>query len=200
MNYTNQLVLTGQIDEVGNRIKTNSGKSYRLGVEIEDTRSLGNKLTLYTNITGSINKNKDFYYEYDGELQNFGDTDLSFSPYLIGVISFNYEVLQNLDLSLNTKYISDQYMSNINSTLSKLDSFTIVDLNVFYQFPILDIIDKISVSLLVNNLFNKLYVNHGYHYTYNDILTDPNQAVTYEGVGYYPQATRNYLLGFTFEF
>ena len=71
MNYTNQLVLTGQIDDVGNRIKTNSGKSYRLGVEIEDTRSLGNKLTLYTNITGSINKNKDFYYVYDGELYNF---------------------------------------------------------------------------------------------------------------------------------
>jgi iron complex outermembrane receptor protein len=91
-------------------------------------------------------------------------------------------------------------MSNINSTLSKLDSFTIVDLNVFYQFPIPDIIDKISVSLLVNNLFNKLYVNHGYHYTYNDTWTDPSQAVTYEGVGYYPQATRNYLLGFTFEF
>ena len=200
MNYTNQLVLTGQIDDVGNRIKTNSGKSYRLGVELEDTRNLGNKISLYTNITGSINKNKDFYYEYDGELQNFGDTDISFSPSLIGVISLNYEVLQNLDLSLNTKYISDQYMSNINSTLSKLDSFTIVDLNVFYQFPIPDIIDKISVRLLVNNLFNKLYVNHGYHYTYNDTWTDPNQAVTYEGVGYYPQATRNYLLGFTFEF
>ena len=200
MNYTNQLVLTGQIDEVGNRIKTNSGKSYRLGIEIEDTRSLGNKLTLYTNITGSINKNKDFYYEYDGELQNFGDTDLSFSPYLIGVISFNYELVENLDLSLNTKYISDQYMSNINSNMSKLDSFTIVDLNLFYQFSIPDLIDNISVSLLVNNLFNKLYVNHGYHYTYDDILTDPNQAVTYEGVGYYPQATRNYLLGITFKF
>ena len=200
MNYTNQLVLTGQIDDVGNRIKTNSGKSYRLGVEIEDTRSLGNKLTLYTNITGSINKNKDFYYEYDGELQNFGDTDLSFSPNLIGVISFNYELVDNLDLGLNTKYISDQYMSNINSSMSKLDSFTIVDFNVFYQFSIPDLIDNISVSLLVNNLFNKLYVNHGYHYTYDDTLTNPNQAVTYEGVGYYPQATRNYLLGITFKF
>jgi len=200
MNYTNQLVLTGQIDDVGNRIKTNSGKSYRLGVEIEDSRSLGNKLALYTNITASINKNKNFYYAYDGELENFGDTDLSFSPNLIGVISFNYELVDNLDLSLNTKYISDQYMSNINSSMSKLDSFTIVDLNVFYQFSIPDLIDNISVSLLVNNLFNKLYVNHGYHYTYDDTWTDPNQAVTYEGVGYYPQATRNYLLGITFKF
>ena len=200
MNYTNQLVLTGQIDDVGNRIKTNSGKSYRLGVEIEDTRSLGNKLALYTNITASINKNKDFYYVYDGELQNFGDTDLSFSPNLIGVISFNYELVDNLDLSLNTKYISDQYMSNINSSMSKLDSFTIVDFNVFYQFSIPDLIDNISVSLLVNNLFNKLYVNHGYHYTYDDTWTNPDQAVTYEGVGYYPQATRNYLLGITFKF
>lgn len=200
MNYTNQLVLTGQIDDVGNRIKTNSGKSYRLGVEIEDTRSLGNKLALYTNITASINKNKDFYYVYDGELQNFGDTDLSFSPNLIGVISFNYELVDNLDLSLNTKYISDQYMSNINSSMSKLDSFTIVDFNVFYQFSIPDLIDNISVSLLVNNLFNKLYVNHGYHYTYDDTWTNPDQSVTYEGVGYYPQATRNYLLGITFKF
>ena len=200
MNYTNQLVLTGQIDDVGNRIKTNSGKSYRLGVEIEDSRSLGNKLALYTNITASINKNKNFYYAYDGELENFGDTDLSFSPNLIGVISFNYELVDNLDLSLNTKYISDQYMSNINSSMSKLDSFTIVDLNVFYQFSIPDLIDNISVSLLVNNLFNKLYVNHGYHYTYDDTWTNPDQAVTYEGVGYYPQATRNYLLGITFKF
>ncbi len=200
MNYTNQLVLTGQIDDVGNRIKTNSGKSYRLGVEIEDTRSLGNKLALYTNITASINKNKDFYYVYDGELQNFGDTDLSFSQNLIGVISFNYELVDNLDLSLNTKYISDQYMSNINSSMSKLDSFTIVDFNVFYQFSIPDLIDNISVSLLVNNLFNKLYVNHGYHYTYDDTWTNPDQSVTYEGVGYYPQATRNYLLGITFKF
>ena len=200
MNYTNQLVLTGQIDDVGNRIKTNSGKSYRLGVEIEDSRSLGNKLALYTNITASINKNKNFYYAYDGELENFGDTDLSFSPNLIGVISFNYELVDNLDLSLNTKYISDQYMSNINSSMSKLDSFTIVDFNVFYQFSIPDLIDNISVSLLVNNLFNKLYVNHGYHYTYDDTWTNPDQAVTYEGVGYYPQATRNYLLGITFKF
>ena len=61
-------------------------------------------------------------------------------------------------------------------------------------------INEVTISAIINNLLNTKYVSNGYHYTYDDTWSNPDQVVTYEGVGYYPQATRNYLLGFTFKF
>ena len=200
MNYKNQLVLTGEIDDVGAPIRENSGQSYRRGLEIESLLNLSNKITINANMSLSENKNVNYITSFNGEIVNLGNTQISFSPKVVSSIGFSFTPTNKLYLALITKHIGDQFMSNTDSNLSKLDSYTISDFNIVYKLKKTKLFDEITISAIINNLLNIDYVSNGYYYTYDDTWTDPNQAVTYEGVGYYPQATRNYLLGITFKF
>ena len=200
MKYKNQLVLTGEIDDVGAPIRENSGQSYRRGLEIESLLNLSNKITINANMSLSKNKNINYLTSFNSEIVNLGNTQISFSPKLVSSIGFSFTPTNKLYLALTTKHIGDQFMSNTDSKLSKLDSYTISDFNIVYKLKKTKLFDEITISAIINNLLNIDYVSNGYYYTYDDTWTDPNQAVTYEGVGYYPQATRNYLLGITFKF
>ena len=91
-------------------------------------------------------------------------------------------------------------MGNIDSKLSLLPSYLISDLNVSHVIEPLKIVKKISFSLLINNFLNKEYVSNGYFYTHDDSWSDPNSIKTIEGVGFYPQAKRNFLIGVTILF
>ena len=91
-------------------------------------------------------------------------------------------------------------MSNNGSSFSKLDSYSITDLNLRYTFDELYLFDELSINLLINNIFSAEYVSNGYYYTYDDTWTDENMITTIEGTGYYPQATRNFLFGIGIKF
>lgn len=197
MDYKDQLVLTGAIDDVGAPIRTTSGKSFRLGIEIDANIFILDNLRIFPNIAFSSNKNKDFVTSKDGELVNLGITNISFSPSIVAGNRLEYEPLKNLQLALLTKYVGEQYMGNIDSKTSKLDAYFINDFNVVYTFQNFAFFDGIVITGLVNNIFNTKYVSNGYFYTYDDTWTDPNLTTTIEGAGFYPQATINFLLGVT---
>ena len=133
MHYKDQLVLTGNIDNVGNPISDNIGKSYRLGLEIESAINIFNKLQWQPNLALSINKNIDKFAEFDGELQDFGNTDLSYSPAVVASSNIIFKPVKNLDISFLSKFVGDQYMSNIEHKNSKLDSYFVNDLNITYK-------------------------------------------------------------------
>ena len=200
MNYENQLVLTGALDDVGSPIRENSGKSYRAGIEIESAFKVSEKINLAGNVSFSENKNLDYVSRFDGELMNLGDTDISYSPSLISSLALNYSPNSKLDLSLLNKHVGEQFMSNNGSSFSKLDSYSVTDFNFRYTFDELYLFDELSINLLINNLFSAEYVSNGYYYTYDDTWTDENMITTIEGTGYYPQATRNFLFGVGIKF
>ena len=200
MNYENQLVLTGALDDVGSPIRENSGKSYRAGIEIESAFKVSEKINLAGNVSFSENKNLDYVSRFDGELMNLGDTDISYSPSFISSLAINYSPNSKLDLSLLNKHVGEQFMSNNGSSFSKLDSYSITDLNLRYTFDELYLFDELSINLLINNIFSAEYVSNGYYYTYDDTWTDENMITTIEGTGYYPQATRNFLFGVGIKF
>ena len=200
MNYENQLVLTGALDDVGSPIRENSGKSYRAGIEIETAYKVSEKINLAGNVSFSENKNLDYVSRFDGELMNLGDTDISYSPSLISSLAINYSPNSKLDLSLLNKHVGEQFMSNNGSSFSKLDSYSVTDFNFRYTFDELYLFDELSINLLINNLFSAEYVSNGYYYTYDDTWTDENMITTIEGTGYYPQATRNFLFGVGIKF
>ena len=200
MNYENQLVLTGALDDVGSPIRENSGKSYRAGIEIESAFKVSEKINLAGNVSFSENKNLDYVSRFDGELMNLGDTDISYSPSFISSLAINYSPNSKLDLSLLNKHVGEQFMSNNGSSFSKLDSYSVTDLNFRYTFDELYLFDELFINLLINNLFSAEYVSNGYYYTYDDTWTDENMITTIEGTGYYPQATRNFLFGVGIKF
>ena len=200
MLYDEQLVLTGEIDDVGNPKRTNSGSSSRIGLEIENSIKLSELFSVQTNITLSSNKNKNIFSMVDGALYNYGKTNISFSPSFIGSNSINYKYSENLNFTFLSKYVGKQYMSNTDQPNSILDSYFVNDLSISYLLQPNKIFESISINLLINNLLNKEYISNGYYYTYDDTWSIPGQITTLDGAGYYPQATRNFLAGFIFKF
>ena len=200
MNYKDQLVLTGAIDDVGAPIRATSGESYRLGIEIDAEFSILNNLSIHPNIALSSNKNQDFVAPRDGELVNFGTTDISFSPSVVAGNIISYAPLKNLQLALLSKYVGEQYMGNVDSNTSKLDAYFTNDFNIVYTLENIPFVQEIILTGLVNNIFNEEYVSNGYYYTYDDTWSDPDNISTIEGAGYYPQAEINFLLGVTVRF
>ena len=199
MGYKNQLVLTGALDDVGSPIRENSGKSYRMGIELESVYKATNKLNISANISLSENKNVDYKTNYNGVITDWGDTDISFSPNVISSAGIQFIASQDLTLTLLNKFVGNQYMSNTESTISKLSSYSTTDLNILYKIKSTGYFSEIIFTAMLNNIFNKEYVSNGYYYTYDDTWSDPNIITTIEGTGYYPQAKRNFLLGLTFK-
>jgi iron complex outermembrane receptor protein len=94
-------------------------------------------------------------------------------------------------------------MSNLSSKVSNndvLESYFTSDLNFTYVIRPNRVFNEVVFIGLVNNIFNKEYVDRGYYYTYDDTWSSPTEVTTLDGAGYYPQATRNFLVGVTLKF
>ncbi len=200
MNYKNQLVLTGELNDVGAPLRENVGDSYRLGLEIDANVNLGGKLQWSPNIALSTNKNKDFVFQRDGIVQNLGNTNIAYSPNLVIGNRLAYVPSENFQIAALTKYVGKQYMGNIDSEGSTLDAYSQTDLNIQYVLEFNSIVKSITLSGLINNVFNQLNVTNGYFFTFDDDFSNPGTITTIEGAGYYPQAGTNFLLGATIRF
>ncbi|MDG1397684.1 MAG: TonB-dependent receptor [Polaribacter sp.] len=202
MDYNNQLVLTGAIDDVGQAIRATSGSSYRLGLEIDADITLSDKFSIRPNASFSTNKNRDFFSTINGSLQDLGNTDITFSPNVVIGNIFTYKPLDNFQVSFLSKYVGEQLMSNLNSAVTSADvlnSFFTSDLNVVYQINTEKIFKSITLTALVNNIFNTEYVDRGYYGTF-DYGDGNGGTITGDFAGFYPQATTNFLIGATLRF
>ena len=200
MDYQNQLVLTGALDDVGQPLRATSGESYRLGLEIDAQIKVLDNLSVLPNIALSTNKNRDFVFSRDGSLVNLGNTNISFSPEIVAGNAILYRPMSNLEFGFLSKFVGEQFMGNIDSEVSKLDSYFINDLNINYTVTSLPVVREIVFSALVNNLFNVEYVSNGYFFTFDDDFSNPPTVTTVEGAGFFPQATINFLVGATVKF
>ena len=182
MAYKDQLILTGKLDDVGSPIRSNSEKSYRLGLEVDATIALSKQFIIRPNFTLSSNKNIDLAVE--GE--NYGTTDISYSPSVIVGNIIVYKPLENLQISWLQKFVGEQYMNNIELPAAKLANYFVNDLNIAYEIKPKSVFKSIVITGLVNNIFDKKYVSNGYMW---DVYPF-----------YYPQAGINFLAGLTLKF
>lgn len=200
MLYKNQLVLTGELNDVGAHLRTNVSQSYRRGVEIECGWEIYKGINFAGNITLSQNKIKNFnetIYDYtvDYEVKNIAhtNTNISFSPAVIAAaqLSYRYEADKNypnrdaMEFSLMTKYVCKQYMDNTQNELTALDAYFASDARFTYEL-ILKNHHMFTFNLTVNNLLNSLYSSNGYTYSY---IYDTRVTERF----YYPQAGRNFM-------
>ncbi|NCX96659.1 MAG: TonB-dependent receptor, partial [Chitinophagia bacterium] len=193
MNYQNQLILTGQLNEVGDFIRTNVGSSYRAGIEMELGIQCTSWLKWNANLTLSQNKVRRFVnivQGYNGPndylRQDFSKTNIAYSP---NVIAANQLLVNfgNWDCAIISKYVSSQYLDNTQNRNSRLNGYTLTDIRLKYKLPYVAV-GNVELGLLLNNIFNYKYVSNGY--TYSDLNTD---ASINNYTFYYPQAGFNLL-------
>jgi iron complex outermembrane recepter protein len=199
MSYKNQLVLTGQINDVGGSVRVNVPKSYRTGIELEGAVAFNRFLKWNANATFSQNKIKNFteyIVDYDNggyQTVDHGKSDISFSPNVIVGSQFTYSLRKNLELALLTKYVGKQYLDNTSTETRKLDAYLTNDIRLSWTIKP-SWANEIAFNLLVNNILDEKYESNGYTYGYI-----AGGALTQENF-YFPQAGRNFLVGVNFRF
>ena len=193
MNYKDQLVLTGKINDIGAYTRTNVAKSYRAGLELEGAWKMNAHFSTNGNITFSKNKIANFteyYDDYDngGQVEiKHQNTDITLSPNLTASHQITYKANDQWQLVFSSKYVSKQYLDNTQNESRTLKAFLVNDINVSYKWT-----SKKGYNALVQfytlNLFNVKYEPNGYTYSYlyGGTTTTSNN--------YFPMAGRNYML------
>lgn len=171
MNYKNQLVLTGKVNDVGAYTRSNIPESYRLGIELQGNADLCRQLSVAANIALSRNKISDFTefiddYDNGGQKEEaHGETDISFSPAVTGGYTITVRPLKNLDIDVLGKYVSRQYLDNTSNKNRSLEGYYTQDLRFNYKVP-QTLFKELGLQLMLNNVFNKMYVPNGYTFSY----------------------------------
>ena len=184
MNYVNQLVLNGKINDIGEFIRVNSGKSYRMGIEVGALAKLSEQWNVSGNLSLSKNENKDFKNETDSGFEDLGTTPISFSPSVIGNILLNYSPTTNFTLGVQNQYVGSQYLDNTNNKDLQLPDYFLTDFNAKYTLNLKR--TEVDFKFLLNNIFNRKYVNNGFVYDQTPY--------------YFSQAGTNFMFGMSVKF
>lgn len=205
MNYRNQLVLTGELNEIGEAVSANVPRSYRAGLELQGGFSLPCGLEWTGNLTLSRNRIRDFketIYGYDDAWNdlppveiNHGDTHIAFSPEILAGSRLAYSV-KGLRAELMTQYVGKQYMSNADVAAHRLDDYCVSHLDLSYSFAPRRYIKNVRVGVAIYNLFNAEYETNGW--ASSSYLNTPDNRVNY--TGYAAQAGTNFLANLTLKF
>jgi len=209
MQYNNQLIQTGELNDVGEEIRTNVKDSYRRGIELMLTWRPIKWFEWKVNTTLSQNKINN-YVEYIDNWETWGkdtlqinQSDLAYSPSVIGgsqlifrlfdLVKPNQVRSQTLHLNLISKYVGKQFIDNTSDSSRSLDPYFINDIRLNYSLKTRSF-NKLEIIVLARNVFNVEYVSNGWVYKYN-----------YEGRtnnidGLFPQAGINFLIGVNFGF
>ena len=209
MNYNNQLVLTGALNDVGAPLRTNVAQSFRRGIELSSSAYFKQRLRVGANLTLSENKIIDFqerilnYDTYAEEVIARGTTNIAFSPNVVAGLTAEYQVFphgwrmtmkpvrKQLYLLFNEKFVGKQHLDNTGSNTSVITAFAVSDFGIQWDSKY-GPKPSVKITFWVNNAFNRMYASNGYafSYIYGSTVTERF---------YYPQAGRNYMLNFAFE-
>jgi iron complex outermembrane receptor protein len=175
MDYTDQLILTGKVNDVGAYTRSNIQRSYRRGVEIETAFQISKKIVLQGNITVSENKIPtytefvdayDVNFDYLGQEEiKYKNTTIAFSPDIIASGVLQYSPFANSEISFITKFVSSQFLDNSQSKESELPAYAVGDIRLSYAIATSKM-PGVKFDVLLNNIFNSRYVSNGYTYGY----------------------------------
>ncbi|BDD00997.1 TonB-dependent receptor (plasmid) [Persicobacter psychrovividus] len=190
MNYINQFVLTGEQNDVGAFIRTNSGSSYRSGIELTGKLTPADWFNWELAMTFSENKNRDYQQSEQNEneetvLVNYGKTTTSFSPATIINSQLVFTPVSGFRIGWITQFVGKQYLTNTENEALTLDAYLLNNLQTSYTFKPAWM-REVTLRANINNIFNAEYVANG--------------AVWGTTAYYYPQATANYMLGLDLKF
>ncbi|MEN8138220.1 MAG: TonB-dependent receptor [Bacteroidota bacterium] len=212
MQYTNQLISTGKLNDVGNYIRTNVPDSYRAGIELAAAWKISSMLRWNANISYSQSIIKE-YTEYIDDWDNwtqipetFTNTKMAFAPDVVAASNFTITPLKGLSFNIISKYVGEQFIDNTENNLRKLDAYFVNNFKAEYKFNIA-LFEEVAITAIVNNIFDQKYETNAWAYKYKSgdgsydgsfgdkYSTKSDKPGYYDMAGYFPQAGINFLLG-----
>jgi iron complex outermembrane receptor protein len=199
MNYKDQLVLTGEINDVAAPIMVNVGNSFRTGIELQAGVQIVKTLQWNGNATFSSNKIKDFTEYVDNwdtwgqEQYSLGTTDIAFSPNVVANSQLVFTPVNNFDIRFVSSFVGKQYIDNTSNNDRSLNSYFVNHIKADYNFKT-KLFNEITLHLMVNNIFNEVYESNAWVYSY--IYNGQRSKMD----GYYPQAGTHFMFGVDFRF
>lgn len=203
MNYHNQLVLTGKINEIGEPLSENVLSSYRAGIEMVAGVVFSKNIRWDGSVTLSRNQISNFneYVEVFDEnwepmsqqMNALQSTEIAYSPKITWNNSFtvNYG---RFEAKITEQYVGKQFINNTGSDEYLLDAYFVSNLRFSYHLPVKKL-RGIDFSILLNNLTNTQYSSNGWAYSYYQGAVGNQKR--YDDFGYFPQAGINLLGGIT---
>ncbi|MEG1610995.1 MAG: TonB-dependent receptor [Alistipes sp.] len=203
MNYKDQLVKTGQINDNYDALNINVADSYRRGIELSAAARFTKWFTLGANATFSQNRIKDYtnkVADWDGGYNEtyMGTTTISYSPNVISSAIFDFHIA-GFEAVFNTQYVSDQYFTNYKNDNMKLDAYCTTNLNLGYTFHTRNA-KSVRLGLAIYNLFDANYCTNGYGYSEYYADKDGQPKTQHDTAYYFPQAPVNVLANVTVTF
>ena len=212
MKYKDQLVLNGKINEIGELMAENVPDSYRMGVELMAGFRFTDWLRWDVNATLSRNRIKDYVgyvSDYDADTWDdmwtqteihAGDKTIAFSPSVTvgSMLALDYK---GFTATLQSQYVSRQYLDNFERKDDSLDPYFVNNLDLGYTFT-LPHVRSITVGATIYNLFDEKYETNGYSMTsalYPGGSKDSKYTL-YSDPRFYPMAGINALGHVTFRF
>lgn len=175
MEYRNQLVLNGQINDVGAYNRVNVDYSYRRGIEIELGANVTKYFTFNGNLTLSQNKVKNFneyidssdvnYTVFSQYKKSYSLTDISFSPNVIAAANFIFKPIKHLEIAILNKYVGKQFLDNTSDSQRAIHDYFVTDLRLNYTIYT-RIIKEINLIGVIYNISNTVYETNGYNYSF----------------------------------
>lgn len=194
MDYRDQLILTGRINDVGAYTRINVPRSFRRGIELSGNMMISKKISFTANASFSQNRIKEFTeyiddYDNGGQLEKIRkNTDIAFSPDLIAYARLDLSLIKDMTISLGSKYTGRQFMDNTSDNKRSLDPFFVQDIRLGYE-KMLGKKIRSAWFLQLNNIFSERYEPNGYSfsYIYGGSLITENY--------FYPMALFNWMAG-----
>lgn len=185
MDFRNEIIPYGQVDDDNVPIKGNAEKTIHRGLEFSLIASLAGNLQLNANYAVSQNFYKRFiFHTWD---ENWNTVSLDYSGNTIPLFPgqllnarLSY-VVGPVNLSAALQHVGKQYLDNTQNEQRIVNPFTVVNASLSYNLKRRGQ-EQARLSLFINNLLNLEYEASGY---YDD----------WAGARFfYPAATRNFYL------
>lgn len=215
MYFIDQLIPTGNVNNVGAPIRENVSKSYRAGAEIELTYTISKQFSFYSSQYLALNKiidytNYQITYNNDFTIndaksikQNFNLTDIAFSPSWISYCALKFSPFQDskwskTNVELMNKFISSQYLDNTMSDSKSLPLYSYTNVSISHDIKLNHCLKELKLNLLLNNIFDQRYCSRGYTYFSGNTANQDGTFTAGQDYNYYfPQAGFNFLAGMT---
>ena len=167
MDFHNELVYNGQLDDNGVPIVGNAKRSFHSGIEFSNKINLNKCIGFIIN--GSYNYNKlvnYMSYTYDWNTYTADSVDLSgnreggFPEFILyGAVKYTGS---NFKIEINDRFVGKQFLDNSESDSLAIAPYNLIGANLSYVIHNVGIFNKAEVSFNAHNIFNKLTAVNGY--------------------------------------